>query len=815
MRNLTIRAEQVAALPNGFRLLGAEAGLAARSPSASFCIDVTEGRVYAVAADSGNSACLLALENGALVDTVPLPFSAAGSAVTSVQFMVERDLVVLALASGDIYTVTRDGMVDTVGTVDAGIAATAWSPDEEVLALVTAEGRLLLMTANFDPIDEFPLAQGEHGEQVPVALGWGSAATQYHGRNAEDQTQETAAAGGYDDRRVRISWRGDGTFVSVSYPATETQREIRVFTREGRLHSVAEATEALEHSLAWKPSGRLIASTQRRPHRHDVVFFERNGLRHGEFALRGSGQERVLDLAWNADSSVLAATIEDNGSVHVELWADKNYHWYLKQRIEPSLVGSIAHAVWHPEEPLTMYLSGATAVVRMELHAAPAVARVASESSNAAAVVVDGSRVLYTPFRYANVPPPMALHTLDVAQPVAHADFAAFGDGNDFCVLLADRASVVCYGCDKAERVAGAAAPQIQCTIQLGAGAWARQIAWPRPGLLVAAGQQLAAGGDSVRQVIFVAKFDGRSGEEAVTQVWPVDAEIVLLTAAPHTGQVLAATADGQVYEVDVRGDGAVRLVRVAQHPAACVEIAAVRPSNSDSDGDGDVVVVGRTARNQLYANSHLISTLCLSFYLRRDMLLFTTTTHRMRVVPVGPALTTAAPNEDDDDEADSNKFEERQRRVERGSAIVLAAPVGDTVVLQMPRGNLETIRPRALVLAAVRRMLDARRFRDAVVACRVNRIDLNIVHDHAPAAFMADLPEFVRQVDDPDLLNLFATSLRDEDVTKSMYTGMDGSGPSASARPGKTNALCRALRPVLQLLGEQRYMPTMLTTLV
>ncbi|KAJ2805097.1 putative elongator complex protein 1 [Coemansia helicoidea] len=97
---------------------------------------------------------------------------------------------------------------------------------------------------------------------------------------------------------------------------------------------------------------------------------------------------------------------------------------------------------------------------------------------------------------------------------------------------------------------------------------------------------------------------------------------------------------------------------------------------------------------------------------------------------------------------------------------------------------------------------------------CRVNRIDLDIVHDHAPAVFMADLPEFVRQVDNPDLLNLFATALCDEDVTKSTYTGMSDA-QSESKCPGKTSAVCRTLHPVLQLLGQQRYMPTMLTTLV
>ncbi|KAJ2773836.1 putative elongator complex protein 1 [Coemansia nantahalensis] len=106
----------------------------------------------------------------------------------------------------------------------------------------------------------------------------------------------------------------------------------------------------------------------------------------------------------------------------MELWADNNYHWHLKQHIGPWLAGGITHAVWHPEEPLTLYLSGtAAAILRMEQHAGPA--------------VVDGSGILYTPFSYANLPPPMAL---DAPQPRSYAAFAMFGDGNDFGALLAD-----------------------------------------------------------------------------------------------------------------------------------------------------------------------------------------------------------------------------------------------------------------------------------------------------------------------------------------------------------------------------------------
>ena len=51
--------------------------------------------------------------------------------------------------------------------------------------------------------------------------------------------------------------------------------------------------------------------------------------------------------------------------------------------------------------------------------------------------------------------------------------------------------------------------------------------------------------------------------------------------------------------------------------------------------------------------------------------------------------------------------FDESVRRVERGSRAVCVVRDDTRVVLQMPRGNLETIHPRALVLSAVRAELD------------------------------------------------------------------------------------------------------------
>ena len=41
-------------------------------------------------------------------------------------------------------------------------------------------------------------------------------------------------------------------------------------------------------------------------------------------------------------------------------------------------------------------------------------------------------------------------------------------------------------------------------------------------------------------------------------------------------------------------------------------------------------------------------------------------------------------------------------RRIEQGGRLVAAPPGGHTAILQMPRGNLETVCPRPLVVAAI-----------------------------------------------------------------------------------------------------------------
>ncbi len=110
---------------------------------------------------------------------------------------------------------------------------------------------------------------------------------------------------------------------------------------------------------------------------------------------------------------------------------------------------------------------------------------------------------------------------------------------------------------------------------------------------------------------------------------------------------------------------------------------------------------------------------------------------------------------------ADEPEKDERCRSIERGARLVAAMPSTYALTLQMPRGNLETIYPRALVLAGVRRSIHEKDYLTAFLACRSHRVDLSILHDHDPRQFMADVALFVDQIERVDFIDLFLSSLK------------------------------------------------------
>jgi elongator complex protein 1 len=287
----------------------------------------------------------------------------------SLQYFADTLTTCLVLEGGDIVVVREDPQpgedkIEIVGSVDVGINAAAWSPDEELLAVATKSNTLLYMTREFENIASITLTTDDLKVSRHVSVGWGKKETQFQGKRAKAMRDPTipekvdeGTLSNLDDGKTTLSWRGDGAYLAVNSIESGARRVIRVYSREGQLDSVSEPVDGLEGALSWRPAGNLIAGVQRLDDRIDVVFFERNGLRHGQFTLRLDKEERdtwgsEINLAWNADSSVLAVLFKDR----LQLWTMGNYHYYLKQEVTMRPGSRPADAIcafrWHHEKPM-------------------------------------------------------------------------------------------------------------------------------------------------------------------------------------------------------------------------------------------------------------------------------------------------------------------------------------------------------------------------------------------------------------------------------------------------------------------------------
>lgn len=297
--------------------------------------------------------------------------------ILSLHYFADTLTACLVLEGGDIVVVREEPLpgedkIEIVGSVDFGIKAAAWSPDEEILTVLTRANTFLYMTREFEDVGNTWFNPKDLEVSQHVSVGWGKRETQFQGKRAKALRDPTVPEkvdegklSSCDNGSTAISWRGDGAYVAVNSIEHDSRRVIRVYSREGVLDSVSEPVDGLEGALSWRPSGNLIAGIQRLEDRIDVVFFERNGLRHGEFTLRLTEEERMtwasrIHLSWNVDSTVLAVCLKDR----VQFWTTGNYHYYLKQEIPVLVYPEFPHPYsfrWHQEKALR-FVAGASGI---------------------------------------------------------------------------------------------------------------------------------------------------------------------------------------------------------------------------------------------------------------------------------------------------------------------------------------------------------------------------------------------------------------------------------------------------------------------
>uniref|UniRef100_A0A8C9YDU8 Elongator complex protein 1 n=1 Tax=Sander lucioperca TaxID=283035 RepID=A0A8C9YDU8_SANLU len=664
-----------------------------------------------------------------------LPEDGSGM-VVGLQDLAELESACLGTAGGDVVLFNFNTcQLECVGSVDSGLTSMTWSPDEELVVLTTGQETIIMMTKDFEPITEVGIHQDDFGEA----------------------------------------------------------RKVRVWNREGVLQATSEPINGLEQALCWKPSGNLIAITQRHPNKHSVVFMEKNGLLHGDFTLPFSkDQAKVKDLLWNSDSTVLAVWLEDmtagedeQVNTSIQLWVVGNYHWYLKQSLDFSRDSQKAPVCvcWDPERPLRLHVVTRSWIsVTYDWGWTTGRSPGLDATDNANVAVIDGDKILVTNFRQCVVPPPMCSFELQLTSPVNQVTFLCQPQRTNQLAALTSDGQISVYS----------------------QGGFACLVAMTAITRMNESGIYQFFHIHVVNLGLCTVCFYFRSEIE-------VDGVVVSMIHCSQTGTVALQLEDGRIRKLcwdrpepsveDWRDSSGCAI----NFPVPCVQTALGSIS-------GEEYLFGLTDRSHLYAGDTELASNISSFAVCNDFLLITTHSHTCRCLQLSvlsvKGLQAALAS-------DGGQNDETLRRVERGSRIVTVVPQDTRVILQMPRGNLETVHHRSLVLAQLRKWLDSLRFRDSFECMRKLRINLNLMYDHNPKVFLENMETFITQLNSISHINLFLTELKEEDTTGTMYPRPECSPAQAQPVSGqkKVDVVCDALRSAMESMDPNKFFLSILTT--
>lgn len=474
--------------------------------------------------------------------------------------------------------------------------------------------------------------------------------------------------------------------------------------------------------------------------------------------------------------------------------------------------------------------------------------------------VIDGSKLLLTPLHRAMVPPPFAL--LQASFDAAITSVAFDSQSEVLLALLANGTVMLVKNyltpADTRASAAGLPPPPSAATQKVSTGE-------PMSMTTVMLPQQAADNETftlaSIFWVRFIAEsrrlvFAGKTGRQDQLVVCSVDSlneasatvhrtDLFNVRRACEAQQVIAGdslsvsdsssvtlavqTHNGAVYTLDAMSDAASLVpTRVSgKFPAFShftVLDCQVSKEESEPTAD-DLLVIGlESSSARLYVNGELLASACSSFRYSAlaSVLLFTTQGResQLRIAPLNGLQKHS--NDRTPSAAGSDGVQCESRSIERGALLVATVGQRASVIAQMPRGNLECMSPRLLVLALAVQQIQKLEYAAALEVCRRHRLDLNVLVDFNPQAFIKNFPRFLIQsflstrpaAVTSDRLCLFITNLHPVDVWMTKYgpllepftatTGGSGVQEDSTAAYGpeeKVNVVCQAFMDAIQEL--------------
>lgn len=604
------------------------------------------------------------------------------------------------------------------------------------------------------------------------------------------------------DDTVKITWRGDSNLYAIGFNL-DGLRRFKVFDREGHLQYTSEKQQGLESNLCWRPSGNVIAATQKLPDKYVIAFFEKNGLKHGEFDIPVNNMTMVEDLLWSSNSEIITLLCRDtkDNVQKLLLFTMGNYHWYLKQELVFKDAKTISKILWGNDfdeannKKLHVVLKSGKHVTYTWIWNVDR-SRGRSEKDDAVVAVIDGKKLLLNGFRQTVVPPPMAALEIDlgaVANSVHFAPHTCDNDSNRFFVVTSDN-KLSFY--DQIQKFP----LQYELTCNTG---YSHKCYIDNP-----------FDTDNL--------FDNwgwLSNDNIPFQLYNwcwLDRDTILCIKIDRTHTIIEYKIEYNQIQTQSEKTLPTAVMRIECHPTD-LSIAFLLLNNGDilkytkggniepievSFGvpcpkfnvfwvEDDLQFIGLTHKGQLYLDDTEAMNNVSSFFVHTHFLLITTLQHML----LSTDLSKAGINAIREYTLTNNSAHIYKRKIERGAKLVIVVPNDTRTVFQMPRGNLETIQPRPLSLKIIGEHLDSLKYHEAFDLMRKQRINLNLIFDHDPDKFIQNINIFLESINNNSWLSLFLSDLENVNVTKTMY------GSSYAYKKDKATEVSNKVQKVCELI--------------
>ncbi|KAI1724817.1 IKI3 family domain-containing protein [Ditylenchus destructor] len=718
--------------------------------------------------------------------------------LVSFDFLSDDLQLCMVLSSGTIAVCDENGKVESVACIPGPVKCGAWSPDLQLLILAT-DDMIYSVSRDFEIVSEEKLRPTEAGKDQLLTVGWGSRETQFQGsagrKNREKVDINKVPTPVTDDdsrtREIMISWRADAQFFTVS-SVDDIQfsdqgiipcRQLRVWSRDLEFMSLCEFLAGEERQNLEN----LIATTRLLNGKRSVWFFERNGQYRGNFLLSGSKENEIVEvksLAWNMDSTILAICLRKDNVDQVQLWTVSNFTWM--EKLQYDLHSQLISAIWDTECPRKLHiLTNNGQYYRMEIDSEYCCEQMM-------VVVADGDKLKFTDLSKAPIPPPMAHFEVLLNGDVPSA-FAMSPNLDGVAVISSDCQTVTILNIDN-RKCYQRKRFTLHCRNNPGEFCPIYNLQWKASNALTGVTKEA-------------------NGHYNLIEIDLESEEMNVLYSSQHTilyqrfdscasKYHLTGSKNGNTihYILDIKNDDR----------EAVKNVQEVLVANSESHKCKYVVglnaMISLTNNHQLVVNNKILHQSVSSFSVEDGslngksldgFLLITTLDNFLHCISLNALQNWLTTN----NLKEADNFFSAGRAIERGAQLVAHEQNGTRVWLQMPRGNLETINPRALLVHRLKQLLDELHFGQATREMRRHRINTNLIYDHNPKTFLSNVAKFVDEVDDVDQLNMFVGTLQEEDTTctifKSNYCEIkkQPDAETGTEKSGKINSICNALR--------------------